>query len=120
LRRVGDDPRLEGADGVAGGAVPVRLVQRGGPPVCPTAGPVPSRPRAAVAGEAGYDLLGCYHGGATMAVGRMGFYNPRSSHGLSKTQPLIPDHATLCPGTGGITSLKRAEVKLSADSVNPS
>jgi hypothetical protein len=78
----GEYARLEGADGAAGGAVPVRAVHGGGVLVQPVAAAVQAGAGDALGGKAGRDLRRRHHRRKAVAVAGMGFGNPRLQAGL--------------------------------------
>src|SRR5262249_43528089 len=110
----GDDAWLERANGAARGAVSVRVVYRGGSVVRVVA--VASSPGRAgsVGGQARRIVLGRPDSGSPVAVGGMGFCNPRSCDGLCETQTSIPTVATRRLDPGSLTMNKWEQVELRA------
>src|SRR5262249_25649834 len=118
LFRPGDDARLDGADGLARGALSVRPVHGGGGVVRPVAGAASRGVRGGAAGQAGGDVRRCADGGAALAVGGLGFCDPRSWSSLLQTQSPLPTSTARWLDAGAITPINWAQVKLRADSAS--
>ena len=100
---IGDDARMEGGDGVAAGAVPVRAVLGGRGGVRPVAGADEGRGPGGMAGQGRDDLLRRHHGGKALAVGGLGFRKPWVRRGLLKTLTPVPGGLAFSLGTACLT-----------------